>query len=184
MNELFCDMMGVMALPREYTGQACSLARSLEVVGERWSLLIVRDAFFGIRRFNDFSAHLKIPRAVLTDRLDFLISEGVLVRTPGPGRRLEYELTEKGLALWPVVRTLTVWGDSFYAPEGPRRVFAHQDCGGEPDPMGRCARCGEHVPLSETVMQPGPGLAKITEDTDPITLALAEPKNLLQPLTS
>jgi DNA-binding HxlR family transcriptional regulator len=176
--------MGAMALPREYTNQACSLARSLEVVGERWSLLIVRDAFFGIRRFNDFSSHLRIPRAVLTDRLDFLISEGVLVRTPGPGRRLEYELTEKGLALWPVVRTLTVWGDSFYAPEGPRRVFVHKDCDGEPDAMGSCPRCGEHVPLSETMMRPGPGFAKPAEDADPITLTLAQPRKLLQPLTS
>jgi DNA-binding HxlR family transcriptional regulator len=177
-------MMGVMALPREYTGQACSLARSLEVVGERWSLLIVRDAFFGIRRFNDFSSHLRIPRAVLTDRLDFLIGEGVLARTPGPGRRLEYELTEKGLALWPVVRSLTAWGDSFYAPEGQRRMFVHTDCGGEPDSTGRCPRCGEHVALSETTMRPGPGFAKPAVDADSITLALAKPRKLLQPLTS
>jgi DNA-binding HxlR family transcriptional regulator len=184
LNELFCDMMGLMALPREYTSQACSLARSLEVVGERWSLLIVRDAFFGIRRFNDFSSHLRIPRAVLTDRLDFLIGEDVLVRTPGPGRRLEYELTEKGLALWPVVRTLTVWGDSFYAPGGRRRLFTHQDCGGEPDPVGGCPRCGEHVPLSAIVMRPGPGLPKPAADADAITRALSEPRKLLQPLPS
>jgi DNA-binding HxlR family transcriptional regulator len=173
-----------MALPREYSNQACSLARSLEVVGERWSLLIVRDAFFGIRRFNDFSSHLRIPRAVLTDRLDFLISEGVLARTPSRGRRLEYQLTEKGMALWPVVRTLTVWGDSFYAPGGRRRVFTHADCGGEPDPAGRCARCGEDVPLSATMMLPGPGLGRPAEDADPITIALSQPRELLRPLTS
>lgn len=96
------------------------MARALEVVGERWSLLLVRDAFFGMRRFSDFNRHLRIPRAVLTERLGFLVSQGVLARTPGPGRRREYRLTDKGLALWPVVRSLTEWGDAHYAPGGGR----------------------------------------------------------------
>src|ERR1700753_1084550 len=77
-----------MALPNDYAGQACSLARALEIVGERWTLLIVRDAFFGVRRFGDFAAHLGIPRAVLAERLKSLTAAGVLARVPaqaGPG---------------------------------------------------------------------------------------------------
>ena len=72
-----------MALPNDYAGQACSLARALEIVGERWTLLIVRDAFFGVRRFGDFAAHLRIPRAVLAERLKSLTAAGVLTRGTG-----------------------------------------------------------------------------------------------------
>src|ERR1700753_299078 len=101
-----------MALPNDYAGQACSLARTLEVVGERWTLLIVRDAFFGVRRFGDFAAHLAIPRAVLAERLKSLTAAGVLARVPAQavpggahgadgrqrtgGGHPEYELTAKG----------------------------------------------------------------------------------------
>jgi len=158
------------------------MTRALEIVGERWSLLIARDAFFGVRRFSDFSAHLHIPRAVLTERLDFLIGEGVLARTPGRGRRLEYELTAKGLDLWPIVRTLSDWGDAYYAPGGRRRVFVHEGCGGELGPVTRCGRCGEDVPISATVMTPGPGLPTPAPDADAITVALSEPRKLLTPL--
>jgi DNA-binding HxlR family transcriptional regulator len=170
-----------MALPREYLNQACSMARALEVVGERWSLLIIRDAFFGVRRFSDFSTHLQIPRAVLTERLEFLIGQGVLDRTPGPGRRFEYELTAKGLELWPVVRTLMEWGDAHCTPHGQRRLFTHVGCGGEPDPTLRCPRCGETVPLAAMMMEPGPGM--VTDpDANAVTVALAEPRPLLQPV--
>ena len=94
-----------MALPREYSGQACSIAKALEIVGERWTLLIVRDACFGVRRFSEFVAHLDIPRAVLTDRLAFLVTEGILERSPAGGRD-EYVLTAKGETLFPVLRAL------------------------------------------------------------------------------
>lgn len=168
-----------MALPREYTGQACSMVRALEIVGERWTLLIVRDAFFGVRRFSDFVEHLDIPRAVLTERLEFLLGEGVLERVPGPGKRSEYELTAKGRGLWPVVRALSAWGDEHYAPGGRRRVFVHAGCEGEVTQPGRCLRCGEEVPLAETVMTPGPGL---TPPVDQVSAVLARPRRLLQPL--
>ncbi|GAA3595892.1 helix-turn-helix domain-containing protein [Kribbella ginsengisoli] len=170
-----------MALPREYLDQPCSMVRALEIVGERWSLLIIRDAFFGIRRFTDFSSHLGIPRAVLTERLEFLVSEDVLARTPGSGRRFEYELTAKGLDLWPVVRSLTEWGDAHYAPQGPRRVFTHADCGGQPDATRRCSRCGETVPVAAMLMEPGPGMVA-SPKADPISAALAERRPLLQPV--
>src|ERR1700690_1518897 len=94
-----------MALPKDYTGEVCSLARALEVVGERWTLLIVRDAFFGVRRFSDFAAHLKMPRAVLSERLGSLTEAGVLTGVSGAHGHTEYALTSKGLGLWPIVRS-------------------------------------------------------------------------------
>src|SRR5580700_9692284 len=104
-----------MALPKDYAGQRCSLARALEVVGERWTLMIVRDAFFGVRRFGDFAAHLGVPRAVLSERLGSLIEAGLLRRADGAHGHTEYLLTDKGMTLWPVVRSLLVWGDEHYS---------------------------------------------------------------------
>src|SRR5260370_23058019 len=111
-----------MALPNDYAGQACSLARSLEIIGERWTLLIVRDAFWGVRRFADFLDHLRLPRAVLARRLKALTAAGLMTRVAGE-RHLEYELTDKGRALWPVVLSLMSWGDDFCAPGGPPPPF-------------------------------------------------------------
>src|ERR1700677_1449865 len=118
-----CATIAGMALPKDYAGEGCSLARALEVVGERWTLLIVRDAFFGVRRFSDFAAHLAIPRAVLTHRLAALTEAGVLALVPGAHGHDEYVLTGKGADLWPAVRALLAWGDDYYSAVGPRRVF-------------------------------------------------------------
>ncbi|MEU1071254.1 MULTISPECIES: helix-turn-helix domain-containing protein [unclassified Streptomyces] len=170
-----------MTLPRDYTGQSCSLARSLEIVGERWTLLIVRDAFYGVRRFGEFAAHLAIPRAVLTDRLTTLTEEGVLTRVPA-GRREAYELTPKGVALWPVVRALTCWGDEYYARGGPRRVYRHAADEAPIAADGRCTRCDQAVEAADILVTPGPGLGPAGEDDDPVTVALSRPHRLLQPL--
>src|SRR3954447_25250449 len=99
-------------LGKDYGGQDCGLARALEIVGERWSLLIVRDAFYGVRRFTDFQQHLDIPKAVLSDRLNGLVAAGVLERHPDPRRpgRFVYALTGAGLELWPALHALLVWG--------------------------------------------------------------------------
>lgn len=158
------------------------MVRTLEIIGERWSLLIVRDAFFGVRRFSDFSGHLRIPRAVLTERLEFLVGEGVLARVPGAGRRFEYALTAKGLSLWPVLRSLLEWGDDHYAPSGPRRVFIHVDCGGAVDARARCATCSALVQVTETAMVPGPGYERPGPGADAISVALSQPRRLLTPL--
>jgi DNA-binding HxlR family transcriptional regulator len=171
-----------MALPSTYTSQSCSLSRTLEIVGERWTLLIVRDAFFGVRRFGDFAAHLQIPRAVLTQRLRSLTESGVLAKVPGAGRREEYELTDKGIALWPVVRTLIAWGDDYYGPEGPRRIFRHVADDAMVDESGRCTGCGTVVAPQDIVLTPGPGLPPARPD-DQVTLALEAPHRLLEPLT-
>src|SRR5579884_1795889 len=99
-------------LGKDYSLQDCALARALEVIGERWTLLIVRDAFYGVRRFNDFQAHLDIPKAILSDRLNGLVEHGVLERQPDPAHsgRYLYELTASGRDLWPVLYSILVWG--------------------------------------------------------------------------
>jgi DNA-binding HxlR family transcriptional regulator len=172
----------VVALPRDYTGQACSLARALEIVGERWTLLILRDAFYGVRRFSDFLVHLKIPRAVLTERLTALVAAGVLERVAGPGSYDEYAVTEKGIELWPAVRCLTWWGDDHYAPAGPRRVLHHVVCGGEVDQRDVCPGCHAVIEVGDLVISPGPGLPEQTGLTDAVTAALQGPHRLLEPL--
>ncbi|MEV8588881.1 helix-turn-helix domain-containing protein [Streptomyces sp. NPDC051180] len=174
-----------MTLPRDYRGQTCALARSMEVVGERWTLLILRDAFYGVRRFGEFAAHLGVPRAVLTDRLTTLTEAGVLERRPeqGTGRREVYALTPKGVALWPAVRALSLWGEEFHpADGGPRRVFRHSDDEAPLSPDGRCTGCGDAVPVTDVLVTPGPGLDPPGPGADPVTTALARPHRLLRPL--
>ena len=128
-----------MPLGTDYARQDCSLARALEVVGERWTLLILRDCFLGVRRFSDFQAHLDISRAVLTTRLDALVADGLLTRT-GAGHP-EYELTDDGLGLWPALFALGQWGDERTTPGAPRRIYRHVGCG-DSAPDGRCVTCG------------------------------------------
>nr|WP_062340605.1 helix-turn-helix domain-containing protein [Herbidospora sakaeratensis] len=169
-----------MTLPSTYADRNCSLARALEVVGERWTLLIVRDAFFGVRRFGDFATQLKIPRAVLADRLKLLVREGVLSREEGPA--VEYRLTPKGVELWPVVRAMMTWGDAFYSPGGAPRSIRHDHDGGLLDPGGRCERCGEPVPVAETRVEPGPGFDAADEGHDPVSDAINTPRRLLDPI--
>lgn len=168
-----------MPLPKDYAGQNCSLARALEVVGERWTLLIVRDAFFGVRRFGDFAAHLDIPRAVLAHRLAFLTEEGVLAVAPGPHGHDEYALTAKGLGLWPVIRSLLAWGDDHYSASGPRRVYRHAADDGDVAPDGTCAACGGVPPVPDLVVAPGPGWSPRSGKSDLVTLALKTPHRLL-----
>jgi DNA-binding HxlR family transcriptional regulator len=146
-------------LPNTYEGQNCSVARALELVGERWTLLILREAFLGVRRFDQFQGRLGIARNVLRDRLNRLVDEGVLERRPYQERPLrhEYRLTEKGRDLWPVVIALAHYGDRYYAPDGPPRRFLHRGCGGEIDDRRRCTRCGADVELREVEAVPGPG---------------------------
>jgi DNA-binding HxlR family transcriptional regulator len=171
-----------MALPSDYPDQSCSLARSLEVVGQRWTLLIIRDAFYGVRRFDDFAAHLKIPRAVLSERLKSLTEAGLLERVTGSTGRGEYQLSDKGTALWPAVRALLAWGDAYYAPEGPRRVFQHAADEAPLDESGRCTACGAATAPRDTLVVPGSGLPAPSSDDDVVTEALARPHLLLTPV--
>jgi HxlR-like helix-turn-helix len=135
-----------------------------------------------VRRFGEFAAHLGLPRAVLTDRLGALVGAGVLAKVPGRGRRAEYQLTERGISLWPVVRSLMSWGDDNYAPDGPRREFWHAADGGLLDRDGRCADCHALIDVEDTVVAPGPGLGSPEDVSDPVTVALRRPHRLLRPL--
>ncbi|MEU8837269.1 helix-turn-helix domain-containing protein [Streptomyces sp900116325] len=172
-----------MALGTDYAQQDCSLARALEVVGERWSLLIVRDAFYGVTRFNDFSAHLDIPRAVLTARLRLLVTAGVLRKEPyrhSPTRH-SYVLTEAGRELWLPVYVLARWGERHASDKGPRIVFSHASCDARLDPFGTCPDCHRLIPPDEVMMQPSPG-ATAPMRKDPVSRALARPHKLLTPV--
>jgi len=163
-----------MPLGTDYAGQPCSLARTLEIVGERWTLLIVRDLFFGVRRFSDLQRHLDIPRAVLASRLAALVDAGVVEPDP-------YRLTASGEELWPAVHALMQWGERNEAPGGPRRVFAHADCGTDLDAAGRCPSCGFVPHAGALVMRPGPG-ARPPQRDDAVSIALRQPRRLLEPL--
>ena len=148
-------------LGRTYDGQVCSVARSLEIVGERWTLLVLRDAFLGVRRFDEFQRSLGIARNVLTARLGRLVEEGVLERVAYQERpqRFEYRLTEKGLGLWPVIVSLLHWGDRYYGEEaGPPRIIEHRGCGGRITERLTCDRCGAELGPRDVQARPGPGL--------------------------
>ena len=168
-----------MPLGVDYTEQDCSLARALELVGERWTLLILRDCFFGVRRFTDLQLHLNISRAVLTQRLTGLVDAGLLARTPRGGRE-EYVLTERGLELWPALYALTRWGEA-QSDRGARRTFTHAGCGTGLDRTARCPTCGITPHPGDVEMRPGPGFAADARD-NPVSQALAAPHRLLQPL--
>ena len=173
-----------MPLPKDYVGQQCSIARTLEIVGERWTMLIVRDAFFGVRRFGDFVEHLDIPRAVLSERLGSLTEAGVLARTSGAHGHIEYVLTGKGMSLWPALRNLSAWGDEYCSQAGPRRVFWHAADGGAVPASGICATCRAEVPVQDIVIAPGPGLAGQPSRADPVSAVLSAPHRLLEPIRS
>jgi DNA-binding HxlR family transcriptional regulator len=142
----------------------CSVARSLDVLGEWWTLLIVRDAFFGVRRFEDFVADLRISRNILTDRLETLVSHQVLERTryqQNPDR-YEYRLTERGRELFPVLIALMEWGDRWLSTDevgGAPLIVTHHDCGHDITGPLRCGHCGQPVTARDVDVTPGPGSA-------------------------
>jgi DNA-binding HxlR family transcriptional regulator len=147
-------------LPRTYENQNCSVARALEVLGDRWTILVIRDAFLGVLRFEDFQRDLGVARNVLADRLSRLVDEGVLQRVRYQERpeRFEYRLTEKGIDLWPVTIALMQWGDEYYTEPGrPPRIIRHRDCGGEVTRHLTCDRCGAELGPRDVVPEPGPG---------------------------
>ena len=146
-------------LPRTYESQNCSVARALEVVGDRWTLLILRSAFEGVRRFDDFQEALGVARNVLTDRLTRLCDEGLFRRVRYQERpdRYEYRLTRKGVELWPAVMSLLLWGDRHYAPKGPPVVVAHRGCDGALTDRFVCDSCGAPLGPNDVKARPGPG---------------------------
>ena len=140
----------------------CTIGRTLDILGDRWSFIVLREVFQGIRRFDDLTVRTAIPRTVLADRLRRLVESGILrrepYREPGTRARSEYRLTEKGLDLYPVLISLQTWGNRYLAdPEGPPVEFVHRDCG---EPVELVVRCeaGHEVGRSRDVGgRPGPG---------------------------
>jgi DNA-binding HxlR family transcriptional regulator len=146
-------------LGRTYEGQNCSVAKSLELIGERWTMLVVREVFLGNRRFDEIATRLDIARNVLTTRLARLVDEGVLekVRYQERPERYEYRLTEKGIDLWPIMVSLIQYGDRYYAPEGPPMILRHKECGGLVDAHRICSTCGERLTARAVRAELGPG---------------------------
>lgn len=151
-------------MPRRSFNQACSLARTLEIVGERWSLLVVRDMWIrGPRRFEQLQRNLLIARNILTDRLETLIEGGIVDRRlyqTGP-ERYEYFLTESGAELVPALLTFIGWGDRHLAGKaGPPVLFQHKDHDHLADPVTVCRACGEELGIDDLEAVPGPGSPK------------------------
>jgi DNA-binding HxlR family transcriptional regulator len=167
-----------MALGVDYARQDCSIARALELIGERWTMLIVRDSFFGVRRFSDFQTHLDISKAVLTERLAGLTEAGIFAKVPRGGRD-DYVLTERGLALWPILSALAQWGEQQSDTRGPRRIFTHVDCGTDLQ-GGICPTCATQPGPHELEMRPGPGASPLRDDE--ISIALRSRRRVLDPI--
>ncbi len=137
----------------------CSVAQCLEVVGEWWSMLILRDAFLGVTRFDQFQERLGISRNILNQRLAGLVGAGVLAKVPYSDHppRYDYRLTDKGRDLWPVLTAMRQWGDKYEAPDGPPVKVIHKNCGQASDAVLVCSSCGELVGPRDMRAAPGPG---------------------------
>jgi DNA-binding HxlR family transcriptional regulator len=156
-------------LGRSYEGQNCSVARTLEVVGERWTLLIIRDVLTGLRRYDEFQQSLGISTNVLSNRLDRLVDNGILTRSQYQDRppRFEYQLTDRGRELSVPVLALMQWGDRHMPnPNGPPRLVRHAACEGAVTQRHVCESCGP-IAGPEIMILPGPGLRPAEDRVTP-----------------
>ncbi|HEY7946073.1 MAG TPA: helix-turn-helix domain-containing protein [Acidimicrobiales bacterium] len=144
---------------KSFADMHCSVAQCLEVVGEWWSMLIVRDAFLGVTRFDQFQERLGISRNILNQRLARLVEAGVLVKVPYSEHppRHEYRLTDKGRDLWPVLTTMRQWGDKYLAPDGPPLQVIHKGCGETSVAELTCSACGVPMEARDVRAVSGPG---------------------------
>ena len=144
----------------ELGDQPCSFSRTLSVIGDRWSMMILRDCFMKVRRFDDFHDRLKIGRPILTDRLRKLVDNFVLTKVAYQQNpiRYEYRLTQKGLDLYPVVMAIVHWGDVHMGDrKGRPLLHRHATCGHDFDPVMTCSECREEVSPRAVTIRPGPG---------------------------
>jgi len=144
--------------------QPCSLARTVAIIGDRWTLLILRDCFLRVRRFDDFQARLGIGRPILADRLRKLVRDGVLdkVKYQQSPMRYEYRLTQRGLDLHPVVMSIVHWGDVHLSGDAGRPLLhRHETCSQVFDPVMVCSECGEAVTPQSVQVLEGPGAASM-----------------------
>jgi DNA-binding HxlR family transcriptional regulator len=144
----------------------CSVAQSLEIVGEWWTLLVLRNIMLGQRRFEAIQANLGIARNILSNRLSMLVEHDIVsrVKYQDSPERFEYRLTRRGRDLFPVIVALMCWGDEHEAPDGPPLVFAHE-CGSTATPVFVCSECGAAMRLDNVRAMAGPGLRRnVTTD--------------------
>jgi DNA-binding HxlR family transcriptional regulator len=142
------------------SNELCSVAGTLEIMGERWTIMVLREAFLGTRRFDDFQRNIGCARNILSDRLQKLVAHGVLERRVYQERptRYEYRLTQKGIDLWPAIIALMQWGDRYVAgARGPAIVIEHKACAHETSPELVCSHCKEPVDARAVRAHPGPG---------------------------
>lgn len=143
--------------PSDFSEMDCSIARTLGLIGERWSLLVLRDAFYGLKRFEDFQHDLGIARNVLADRLKKLVDHGLLERRLYEDRppRYEYRLTLKGRDLLPVLLSLMRWGDRWESSsDEPPVELIHTSCGNATHPVSSCAHCGDELLIKNVRVDP------------------------------
>ena len=150
----------------DYDTENCTIGAALAIVGEKWTFLVLREAFNGVRRFDDIRRRISVPRQILSDRLARLVDEGLLrkvpYREPGQRARSEYRLTEKGLALFPVMVALLEWGNAYAAsPAGPVVELRHRDCGAPVRLRLACDEGHEVGSAREITPVPGPGARQI-----------------------
>jgi DNA-binding HxlR family transcriptional regulator len=156
----------------DYDSQVCSVARTVEVLGDRWTMLVLRDIFNGVRRFADLSHHLGVARDVLAKRLALLVEEGLIKRVPyqepGARTRYEYRLTDAGRELRPVLLALLEWGDRWRSdPDGPPAELYHEGCGAPVRVTVLCAEGHEIGPRTRLTLAPGPGSRLVSGVVDP-----------------
>ena len=147
----------------DLANEPCSVARTVAVIGDRWTLMLLRDCFLGIRRFEDFQARLGISRTITAERLKTLVDEGVLRKVAYQDRplRYEYRLTDKGLDLYPVIMAVVNFGDRHYAGEaGPPLLHRHKACGCDFHPVMTCSKCRAPVGAREVETRVGPGAVR------------------------
>jgi DNA-binding HxlR family transcriptional regulator len=148
---------------RPFAGQQCSIAGSLEVLGERWTLLVMREVLLGRRRFADIKRNTGVAPNILSDRLSTLVDQGLLRRRlysegAAGSKSYEYVPTRKGVEVNPILQALLEWGDRHATPEGgPPRVIVHTACGHDAHPQMHCSHCGDPLLPGETLVRPGPG---------------------------
>ena len=151
-------------LGRTYDKEACSAARALEIAGERWSLMILRNAAFaGMTRFTDFQQGLDIAPNILTKRLESFVKEGLMTTSKGESEHLEYHLTTKGLDFKPVIIALTQWGDKWAAPDGPPIAYEHEGCGGRIEQHLHCRSCQGPVRVKNVIARKTKAMAVYKE---------------------
>lgn len=148
----------------EIQEERCSIARTLSVIGDRWTMLVLRDAFLRIRKFDDFQKDLGISRQRLSDRLKKMVEEGVMEKVEyqiNPSR-YEYRLTQKGVDLYPIIVSMVTWGDKYMDNgDGAPIVYKHKACGNYFTAEIMCSECGDSVDPRDVLPEIGPGEANI-----------------------